>query len=155
MKGAAGMMKISRRAALAFVAGGVASTGIAYAAVSSFSDEDLVRVTLEKYLGKLNMRVEHLQQFVVEFQNRNPWISPSGNLGDAVTLLETAKLGQARELLPREKRRYLRHFDRVVLAEFHMLTDYAWRSSPNDPIRFTGWQSCTNPFANLEPPKVA
>jgi hypothetical protein len=36
-----------------------------------------------------------------------------------------------------------------------MLTDYAWRSSPNDPIRFTGWQSCTNPFANLEPPKLA
>ena len=64
------MMKISRRAALAFVAGGVASTGIAYAAVSSFSDEDLVLVTLEKYLGKLNMRVEHLQQFVVEFLQR-------------------------------------------------------------------------------------
>ena len=58
MKGAAGMMKISRRAALAFVAGGVASTGVAYAAVSSFSDEDLVLVTLEKYLGKLNMRVD-------------------------------------------------------------------------------------------------
>ena len=149
------MMKITRRAALAVMAGGVASTGIAYAAVSSLSDEDLVRVTLEKYFGKLNMRIEHLQQFVLEFSNRNPWIFPSTKVADAVTLLETVKLGEARRLLPREKRRYLRHFDRVVLAEFHMLTDYAWRSSPNDPIRFTGWQSCTNPFANLEPPKVA
>lgn len=144
-------MKITRRTALAIVAGGVASTGIAAAAVSSFSDEDLVRVTLEKYFGPLNMRIEHLQQFVLEFQNRNPWIFPSDRLADVVTLAETVKLGRARELLPRQKRRDLRHFDRWVIAEFHMLTDYAWRSSPNDPIRFTGWHPCTNPFANLDP----
>jgi hypothetical protein len=150
MKGAVGMMKITRRAALAFVAGGVASTGIAYAAVSSLSDEDLVRVTLEKYLGKLNMRIEHLQQFVLEFRNRNPWTFPNEKLSDAVTLLEELKLGAARRLLPKEKREDLVNFDRWVIAEFHMLTDYAWRSSPSDPIRFTGWQPCTNPFANFE-----
>ena len=149
------MIKISRRSALAIVAGGVVSTGIAYAAVSSFSDEDLVRVTLEKYFGTLNMRIEHLQQFVLEFRNRNPWIFPSEKLGDAVTLLEKTKLGQARGLLPQRKRRDLRHFDRWLVAEFHMLTDYAWRSSPSDPIRFTGWQSCTNPFAKLDPPQNA
>ena len=54
------MIEISRRSALAVMAGGVVSTGVAYATVSSFSDEDLVRVTLEKYLGKLNIRIEHL-----------------------------------------------------------------------------------------------
>jgi len=149
------MMKITRRSALALVAGGLASTGIAYAAVSSFSDEDLVRVTLERYLGPLNMRIEHLQQFVLEFRNRNPWIFPNEKLSDAVTLVEELKLGAVRRLLPHEKREDLVHFDRWVIAEFHVLTDFAWRSSPNDPIRFTGWQSCTNPFANLEPPKVA
>jgi len=149
------MIEISRRSALAIMAGGVVSTGVAYAAVSSFSDEDLVRVTLEKYLGRLNIRIEHLQQFVLEFRNRNPWIFPSEKLSDAVTLVEELKLGAARRLLPQQKREYLGHFDRWVVAEFHMLTDYAWRSSPNDPIRFTGWQSCTNPFANLEPPKLA
>lgn len=144
-------MKITRRTALAIVAGGVASTGIAAAAISSFSQEDLVRVTLEKYFGRLNMRIEHLQQFVLEFQNRNPWIFPSDRLADVVTLAETVKLGKARDLLPRQKRRDLRNFDRWVIAEFHMLTDYSWRSSPNDPIRFTGWHPCTNPFANLDP----
>lgn len=144
------MIKVSRRAALAILAGGVASSGIAYAAVSSLSDEDLVRVTLEKYFGKLNMRIEHLQQFVLEFRNRNPWIFPNEKLGDAVTLLEELKLGAARQLLPEEKKQDLRNFDRWVIAEFHMLTDYAWRSSPNDPIRFTGWHPCTNPFANFE-----
>ncbi|PZV37511.1 hypothetical protein [Mesorhizobium kowhaii] len=149
------MIEISRRSALAIVAGGVVSTGVAFAAVSSFSDEDLVRVTLEKYLGRLNMRIEHLQQFVLEFRNRNPWVFPSGKLSDAVTLVEELKLGAVRRLLPQEKREDLIHFDRWVIAEFHMLTDYAWRSSLNDPIRFTGWQSCTNPFANLEPPKLA
>ena len=143
-------MKVTRRTALAIVAGGIASTGIAAAAVSSFTDEDLVRVTLEKYLGPLNMRIEHLQQFVLEFHNRNPWIFPGGKVADVVTLAETVKLGKARELLPQDKRRDLRHFDRWVVAEFHMLTDYAWRRSPDDPIRFTGWQPCTNPFANLE-----
>jgi len=145
------LMKINRRTALAILAGGVASTGIAAAAVSSFSEEDLVRVTLERYFGPLNMRIEHLQQFVLEFQNRNPWIFPNAKLADAVTLAETVKLGKARELLPRDRRRDLRHFDRWVVAEFHMLTDFAWRSSPSDPIRFTGWHPCTNPFANLEP----
>ena len=149
------MIKISRRSALAIVAGGVVSTGIAYAAVSSFSDEDLVRVTLEKYFGTLNMRIEHLQQFVLAFRDRNPWIFPSGKLSDAVTLAEELKLGTARRLLPQQKREDLVHFDRWVIAEFHMLTDYAWRSSPSDPIRFTGWQSCTNPFAKLDPPQNA
>ncbi|MFD2056179.1 hypothetical protein ACFSQT_24865 [Mesorhizobium calcicola] len=149
------MIEVSRRSALAIVAGGVVSTGVAFAAVSSFSDEDLVRVTLEKYLGRLNIRIEHLQQFVLEFRNRNPWIFPSEKLSDAVTLVEELKLGAVRRLLPQEKRENLVNFDRWVIAEFHMLTDYAWRSSPNDPIRFTGWQSCTNPFANLEPPKLA
>lgn len=149
------MIEVSRRSALAVVAGGVVSTGVAFAAVSSFSDEDLVRVTLEKYLGRLNIRIEHLQQFVLEFRNRNPWIFPSDKLSDAVTLVEELKLGTVRRLLPQEKREDLIQFDRWVIAEFHMLTDYAWRSSPNDPIRFTGWQSCTNPFANLEPPKLA
>ncbi|AZO56772.1 MAG: hypothetical protein EOS78_14265 [Mesorhizobium sp.] len=149
------MIEITRRSALAIMAGGVASAGVAYAAVSSFSDEDLVRVTLEKYLGRLNMRIEHLQQFVLEFRNRNPGMFPSEKLGDAVTLLEKAKLGQARQLFPKQKQRDIQHFDRWVVAEFHMLTDYAWRGSPNDPIRFTGWQSCTNPFATLDPPKTA
>ena len=149
------MIEVSRRSALAIVAGGVVSTGVAFAAVSSFSDEDLVRVTLEKYLGRLNIRIEHLQQFVLEFRNRNPWIFPSDKLSDAVTLVEELKLGAVRRLLPQDKREDLIQFDRWVIAEFHMLTDYAWRSSPNDPIRFTGWQSCTNPFANLEPPKLA
>ncbi|TPM59306.1 hypothetical protein FJ959_10635 [Mesorhizobium sp. B2-2-4] len=144
------MIEISRRSALAVMAGGVVSTGIAYAAVSSFSDEDLVRVTLEKYFGKLNMRIEHLQQFVLAFRDRNPWIFPSKKLSDAVTLLEETRLGKARALLPEQKKQDLLHFDRWLIAELHMLTDYAWRSSPGDPIRFTGWQPCTNPFANLE-----
>ena len=143
-------MKITRRTALAIVAGGIASTGIAAAAVSSFSDEDLVRVTLEKYFGPLNMRIEHLQQFVLEFQNRNPGMFPNDKLADAVTLLETVKLDKAQEFLPSQKQQDVRNFERWVIAEFHMLTDYAWRGSANDPIRFTGWHPCTNPFANLE-----
>ncbi|AZO10054.1 MULTISPECIES: hypothetical protein [unclassified Mesorhizobium] len=143
-------MKITRRTALAIVAGGVASTGIAAAAVSSFSDEDLVRVTLEKYFGPLNMRIEHLQQFVLEFRNRNPWVFPSAKLADAMTLLETVRLDKAREFLPSRKQQDVGNFERWVIAEFHMLTDYAWRGSPGDPIRFTGWHPCTNPFANLE-----
>ncbi|TIO60094.1 MAG: hypothetical protein E5X98_19435, partial [Mesorhizobium sp.] len=109
-------MKITRRTALAVVAGGIASTGIAAAAVSSFSDEDLVRITLEKYFGPLNMRIEHLQQFVLEFRNRNPWIFPSEKLADAVTLLETVRLDRARELLPRRKQQDVGNFERWVIA---------------------------------------
>ena len=44
---------------------------------------------------------------------------------------------------------------RKFMTRTVLLTDYAWRSSPDDPIRFTGWHSCTNPFATLDPPQSA
>jgi hypothetical protein len=133
------------------VGAGFASTAVGYAAVRSFSDEDLVRATLERYFGELNMSGDHLRAFVLEFQKRNPWTFPTEKLADASTLAEQLGVGSlARWLLPKDDAQELERFERWLLADFHLLTDYAWRSSATDPIQYTGSQQCTNPFANLE-----
>jgi hypothetical protein len=145
------MIGISRRAVLGLLAGGVASTGLAYAAIRSFSDEDLVRATLQKYLGDFQMTDDHLRAFVLEFQKRNPWDFPTEKLADASTLLERLRLATAaRTLLPEHDAQRLERFERWLLTDFHLLTDYVWRSAPHDPVRFVGSQYCVNPFANFE-----
>lgn len=145
------MKEVSRRALLALMAGGLASTGLAYAAVRSFSDLDVVRATLESYLGTLNMSDDHLRAFMLEFRKRNPWDFPTEKLADATTLFERLHVGDmARALLPEDPARRLERFERLLLADFHLLTDYAWRSGPGDPITYSGSQHCVNPFANFE-----
>jgi hypothetical protein len=145
------MKGISRRTVLALAAGGLASTGLAYAAVRSFSDVDVVRATLERYLGDMNMSDDHLRAFMVEFRKRNPWDFPTEKLADATTLFERLKVGDVvRPLLPGDAAQRLERFERLLLADFHLLTDYAWRSGPGDPVTYSGSQHCVNPFANFE-----
>jgi hypothetical protein len=145
------MIRISRRTVLVLVACGVASTGFGYTAMRSFSDVDLARATLEKYLGELNITDDHLRAFVLAFQKRNPWDFPTGKLADASTFLERLRLGAvARQLLPENAAQRLERFERWLLADFHLLTDFALRSAPGDPVQYTGSQYCVNPFANVE-----
>ena len=54
--------RISRRTNSLLAGAGFISIGIGYAAVRSFSDEDLVRATLEKHLGDLNITADHLRR---------------------------------------------------------------------------------------------
>ncbi|MCG5478504.1 hypothetical protein [Sinorhizobium alkalisoli] len=145
------MKGVSRRTVLALAAGGLASTGLAYAAVRSFSELEMVRATLERYLGNLNISDDHLRAFVLEFRRRNPWDFPTGKLADATTLFEKLHIGDmARPLLPEDPAHRLERFERLLLADFHLLTDYVWRRGPDDPITYSGSQLCVNPFANFE-----
>jgi len=146
------MIGMSRRAALWLLGGGAASLGVGYAAVRSFSDEDLARAVLERYLGPFEMTDDHLRAFLLAFKARHPWNFPTEKLADAATLAERLGLAAAaRRLLPQDDARRLERFERWLLAEFHLVTDFSWRGSPDDPVRFTGAQvGCVNPFANLE-----
>jgi hypothetical protein len=145
------MMGISRRIALSLTGGALVSSAIGYGIVRSFSDEDLVRATLSKYLGDFEMSEADLGAFVGEFKKRHPWIFPTAMLADASTLLETLHLGTtARRLLPGADAQELDRFERWLLADFHVLTDYAWHGAPNESVQFTGFQPCANPFARFE-----
>ncbi|AFL50274.1 hypothetical protein ABIE78_003928 [Sinorhizobium fredii] len=145
------MRGLSRRAVLGLAGGGLASTALAYAAVRSFSEEDLVRATLRKYLDDVTISDDHLRAFTLEFKKRNPWDFPTEKLADATTLFEGLRLGgMARPLLPADDAMRLERFERWLLTEFHLLTDYAWRGGPNEPVTFSGSQHCVNPFANFE-----
>ncbi|MER8530850.1 hypothetical protein [Mesorhizobium sp. M1272] len=145
------MIMVSRRVVLGLLGGGVASMGLAYAWVRSFAQEDLVRMVLERHLGPLNMPENELRSFTQEFRAQRPTTFPTENLAAISALLEKLRLASAaRPILPGGRAQRLEHFERWLLADFHLLTDYAWRQSPGDPIRFTGPQPCANPFANIE-----
>ncbi|WOS65584.1 hypothetical protein [Sinorhizobium fredii] len=145
------MRGLSRRAVLGLAGGGIASAALAYTAVRSFSDEDLVRASLRKYLDDLTISDDHLRAFTLEFKKRNPWDFPTEKLADATTLFEGLLLGGvARPLLPDDGAMRLERFERLLLGEFHLLTDYAWRSGADEPVRFFGSPHCVNPFANFE-----
>ncbi|RWB54360.1 MAG: hypothetical protein E5W15_08885 [Mesorhizobium sp.] len=142
------MITVSRRVVLGLLGGGVASIGLAYVTVRSFAHEDLVRMVLERYFGPLNMAENELRSFTQEFRAQRPTTFPTENLADVSALLEKLRLASAaRPILPGDRGQRLEHFERWLLADFHLLTDYAWRRSPGDPIRFTGSQPCANPFA--------
>ncbi|MCG5480881.1 hypothetical protein [Sinorhizobium alkalisoli] len=65
-------------------------------------------------------------------------------------LFERLHIGDvARPLLSDGPAHRLERFERL-LADFHLLTDYAWRRGPDDPITYSGSQHCVNPFANFE-----
>lgn len=145
------MITVSRRVVLGLLGGGVASIGLAYASVRCFADEELVRMVLERHLGPLDMAENELRSFTQEFRAQRPTTFPTENLAAVFALLEKLRLASAaRPILPGDRAQRLEHFDRWLLADFHLLTDYAWRQSPGDPIRFTGPQPCANPFANIE-----
>jgi hypothetical protein len=145
------MMKVSRRTLLWLLGSGLASLGAGYAALRSFSDEDLVRLVLERYLGRLNMAEQDLQAFAMEFRQRGAWRVPNAKLADAATLLETLGLApEARRWLPDDKSLQLESFERWLLADFYLATDFAWRSAGDDPVHFTGAEFCMNPFARFE-----
>ncbi|CAH2394578.1 hypothetical protein [Mesorhizobium ventifaucium] len=149
-------IRVHRRGVLWLLGGGLVSTVLAYDTMRSFFDEDLVRVTLTKYLDDFEMTKEDLRAFVSEFRKRRPWTFPTKLLADASTLLETRRLGRAaRGLLPDEDAQELDRFERWVLADFHLLTDYAQRAEPSEPVQYIGFQPCANPFAKFEPAKQA
>jgi hypothetical protein len=145
------MIKLSRRAALLLFGGGAASLGAGYAVVRSSSDEELVRMVLERYLGQLKITADDLRSFTQEFRRRNPSSFPTEKLADLAALLEGLGLAKAvRSVLPGDRGPRLEEFERWLLAEFYLLTDYAGRQSPDEPVRFVGPQLCVNPFANFE-----
>ncbi|RWX61371.1 hypothetical protein, partial [Mesorhizobium sp. M2A.F.Ca.ET.039.01.1.1] len=125
------MITVSRRVVLGLLGGGVASIGLAYVTVRSFAHEDLVRMVLERYFGPLNMAENELRSFTQEFRAQRPTTFPTENLADVSALLEKLRLASAaRPILPGDRGQRLEHFERWLLADFHLLTDYAWRRSP-------------------------
>jgi hypothetical protein len=52
-------------------------------------------------------------------------------------------------LLGEDDLQQLTQFERMLLGDFHLMTDYPWREDTKDPIRFVNANGCQNPFAVL------
>lgn len=145
------MIGVSRRTALYTLGGGIALLGAGYAAVRSFEDEDLVRLRLRRYLGPVEMADDDVRAFTLEFKKRNASSFPTENLADFAILSEQLGMAHAARLvLPGDRAQRLELFDRWLLADFHLLTDYPQRQSPAEPVHFAGARLCTNPFAKFD-----
>ncbi|MES0214144.1 hypothetical protein NKL07_01665 [Mesorhizobium sp. C280B] len=146
------MITISRRVVLGLLGGGVASIALAYASLRSFAHEDLVRMVLERHLGPLNMAENELRSFTQEFRAQRPTTFPTEKLSGRFRASGEAQacIRRPSHPTPATVRQQLEHFERWLLADFYLLTDYPWRQSPGDPIRFTGPEPCANPFAIIE-----
>ncbi|WP_051441016.1 hypothetical protein M728_005566 (plasmid) [Ensifer sp. WSM1721] len=68
-------------------------------------------------------------------------------LADATTLFERLHIADVvRALLSDDPAHRPERLERLLLADFHLLTDYAWRRGPDDPITYSGSQLGVNLF---------
>ncbi|MER8491386.1 hypothetical protein NKH53_24425 [Mesorhizobium australicum] len=82
-------------------------------------------------------------------------VAIGSGIGSAFVLHEFARRRKARILLLEWGRHNTPEWQLDQNFNTDIDDETTSRSSPNDPIRFTGRQPCTNPFATLDPPKTA
>lgn len=133
----------------------VGGTAVAIASSSgwklaSASSDSHVRMILEKYLGPINMDELHLHAFAAAFAERRKHQMPGYKLAMAARTAMAAGLdGPFRAFLGEDDLQQLVHFERMLLGDFHLMTDYPWREDTKDAIRFVNANGCQNPFAVL------
>lgn len=118
--------------------------------VATASTNNHVRMILEKYLGPINIDELHLHAFAAAFVEQKQHLVPGYKLAVAAQAAMKAGLDSTfRSMLPENDLQKLERFERLLLGDFHVMTDYPWRQNANDPISFVNATGCQNPFAIL------
>ncbi|MFC0199397.1 hypothetical protein [Paracoccus rhizosphaerae] len=143
-------MALSRRVLLAMLAGGTLAAAGGVAFVGTLSDEDLAHAILERYLGPIRMASEDRAAFLAAVRDQRPWLFPAEKLAAFYGVAERLDLTEmARRNLPGERGRILENFERHLLGDFLLLTDFAFRTTAEDQVHFLGRTACLNPFASF------
>ncbi len=141
-------MKLSRRSTFALLGGGALALGSGITFVATMSDEELVHAVLERHLGPLKMANEDMAAFLSDFRESRPWLFPPKKLSALYEVAEKLKISNVmRENLPGSRGEDLERFERHLLGEFHIKTDFSFRSSEDEPVHYLGPTACLNPFA--------
>lgn len=141
-------MKISRRSTFVLLGGGALTLGSGITFVATLSDEQLVHAILERHLGQVKISNEDISAFLSDFIKRAPWLFPSERLSTLYGVAEQLKISDiVRKNLPGSRGSEIERFERHLLGEFYIKTDFYFRSSDNDPVRYLGLTACLNPFA--------
>ena len=143
-------MNLSRRTTLALLGSGAVAIGGGVALVATLSDEELVRMVLERHLGRIVIEDDEISAFLSDFRDSQPWMFPPTKLAAFYGTAE--RLGVpaiARNALPQDRQQDLERFERHLLGRFHMTTDVAFRRSVSEQIRYLGYGPCQNPFAEF------
>lgn len=138
---------LSRRT---FIVGGAAIAVASSAGwtVATASTSSHVRMILEKYLGPINIDELHLHAFAAAFAKQKQHFMLGRKLALAAQAAMTAGLdGPFRSIIGEKDLQELERFERLLLGDFHVMTDYPWRENAGDPIRFVNAPGCQNPFA--------
>ena len=143
-------MALSRRVLLAILGGGTLAAVGGVAFVAALSDEDLAHAILERHLGPIRMAQEDRAEFLAAVRDQRPWLFPPEKLAAFYGVAERLDLSEmARRNLPGERRRILEDFERHLLGDFHLLTDFAFRNTAQDEVHYLGRTACLNPFASF------
>jgi len=143
------MRQFTRRTALILAAVGsgtlIASGGTALVLTS---DLGLVRRTLEHHLGPFSIDDEQLGDFIGDVTGARNWLFPGTKLGK---VYELALASGGREaglgMLSQEDREHVLTFERLLLGEFFVKTNFALRNHQAETVVYMGSSACQNPFA--------
>lgn len=141
-------MKLSRRSTFALLGGGALALGSGITFVATMSDEEIVHAVLEKHLGPLKMASEDMAAFLSEFRENRPWLFLPKKLLTLYGVAEKLDLSDImRNNLTGGRGDDIERFERHLLGDFHIKTDFSFRSSEDDPVQYLGPIACLNPFA--------
>ncbi len=114
------------------------------------AEETVVHSTLEKYLGPITMADADRAKFVAAFKAETPWVMPGYKLALANAAAVAVGLEESlRGLLPASDAAEIERFERLLLADFHSMTSFPWRTGTAMPVVFIGVGPCRNPFARF------
>ena len=143
-------MTITRRTLLAATIG---TGGMAMASVVSttyVSDSDLLQMTLHRLVGELEMTEADWTSFTADFKTIFPTFT--GLRADLMSLLElSGTISMFSETLPTVADK-IESFERALLTNFLMSTDYLQASKAPKPLRVSYYgvqKACANPFAEF------
>jgi hypothetical protein len=115
--------------------------------VVSASELDLVRATLRRMLGEVRINDVELGRFVKAF--KASWSGLDGYRGQLRKVAEFSGLASVSDAVPALRLGYIERYERLLLTNFILLTDYFDAVSAGRETICIGPAGCVNPFADL------
>lgn len=142
------MMRFSRRGVLALGVGATLAAGGVVAANGAAARNNIMRATLERYLGPITIDDQEMDAFADAYELAHPHAVPGMKLALATGLSGAVGLREpVLGLLPDRDAAEFEQFERLLLGMFYMETTFHL-VAPGDAIEYvTG--GCLNPFADF------
>ncbi|WAJ27055.1 hypothetical protein [Antarcticirhabdus aurantiaca] len=133
--------------------GGIAAAAVLGGGAASMTDEDFLRSTLHRLVGRFEMTSDQFAAFTQSFRAGYPELATVKMLPFRVSEQFGAS-SLLDSIAPQAILSKVETFERRLLTEFIMSTDYLplYEEKPNQgvlSVSYFGLQGCSNPYADL------